>query len=156
MPLGAWGTIRLSSSYLFIFLHQKILITLQKIQVSSILSQAIVIGLTISQLLHLQSTPPITRTYVLQTVDFWHINMADLSQVINYGHEKIFAVILNQLMSCRFALFVNFTPLYISIIYGAFFNKAFQDCSLKNYIWSSGHALTIEYTYFWLLYLINT
>jgi len=61
--------------------------------------------------------------------------MADLSQVVGYGHEKIFTITLNQLMYCHFPLFLNFTPLYISLIYGVFFNKAFQDCSLKKYQW---------------------
>jgi hypothetical protein len=60
------------------------------------------------------------------------------------------------LVSYHFSLFLNFTPLYISLIYSVFFNKAFEDCSLKkNYIWNNGHALTIEYT-FDILYLINT
>jgi len=71
-------------------------------------------------------------TNLLQTVDFWHINMTDLSQAVNYEHEKIFTVTLNQFMSCHLSLFLNFIPLYISLIYGVFFNKAFQDCSVKN------------------------
>jgi hypothetical protein len=31
------------------------------------------------------------------------------------------------LISCHFSLFVNFTPLFISLIYSVFFNKAVQD-----------------------------
>ncbi len=42
------------------FLCQKVLITLQRMQTSSILSQTIAIGLTTSQLPPLQDTPPIT------------------------------------------------------------------------------------------------
>ncbi len=51
--------------------------------------------------------------------------------LITGGHEKIFTVTLNKLMSCHFSLFLNFTPFYISLIYIVFFNKAFQDCPLK-------------------------
>jgi hypothetical protein len=43
------------------------------------LSQAIVVGLTISRLLPFQNTPPVNTTNQLQTVNFLHINMADLS-----------------------------------------------------------------------------
>ncbi len=46
---------------------------------SFMLSQAIVVGLTFSRLLPFQNTPPINTTNQLQTVNFWHINMADLS-----------------------------------------------------------------------------
>ncbi len=46
---------------------------------SFMLSQTIVVGLTISRLLPFQNTPPINTTNELQTVKFWHINMADLS-----------------------------------------------------------------------------
>jgi hypothetical protein len=35
------------------------------------------------------------------------------------------------LMSCPFSLFLNFTPLNISLIYNVFFNKALQDFDLK-------------------------
>ncbi len=98
---------------------------------SSILSQAIVVGLIISSLLTLQNTPPIGTTNRLQTVNFLHINMADLSQVVSYGHGKDFTVTLNKLMSCHLSLFLNFPLLYISLIYGVFFNKAFQDCSFE-------------------------
>jgi len=45
-------------------------ITLQRIQISFILYQAIVISLTISRLLPLQNTPLVTTTNLLQTVDF--------------------------------------------------------------------------------------
>jgi hypothetical protein len=53
---------------LVIFLHKKISITLQRMQASSILNQAIVIGLTISQLPPLQNTLPMTRANLLQVV----------------------------------------------------------------------------------------
>jgi hypothetical protein len=52
-------------------------------------------------------------------------------------------------MSYHLSLFLNFIPLYISLIYGVFLIKLSKIVLLKNYIWSSGHALTIEYTYFW-------
>jgi hypothetical protein len=66
-------------------------------QVSSILSQGTAIGLTISWLSPLQDTRLITTIDPLQTVDFWHINMTNLPQVIDYKHEKIFTTTLNQL-----------------------------------------------------------
>jgi hypothetical protein len=44
---------------LVIFLRKKVLITLQKMQMSSILSWAIVVDWSISQLPPLQDTPPI-------------------------------------------------------------------------------------------------
>jgi hypothetical protein len=34
----------------------------------------------------LQNTSPINTTDILQAVDFWHVNMVDLPQAINYGH----------------------------------------------------------------------
>jgi hypothetical protein len=52
------------------FLRQKISITLQKMQVFSILSRPIVVGLVTSQLPPLQDTPPITMADPLQAVDF--------------------------------------------------------------------------------------
>jgi hypothetical protein len=79
------GTKSFHLSTLVIFLRQKISITLQKMQTSSILSQAIAIGFIISQLPTLQDTPPITTTDLLQAVNFWHVTMADLPQAINYG-----------------------------------------------------------------------
>jgi hypothetical protein len=54
------------------------LITLQKMQTSSILSWVVVVGLATSWLSPLQDTPPITTVNLLQVVGFWHINMADL------------------------------------------------------------------------------
>jgi len=77
------------------FLHQKVLITLQRMQASSILSRAIVVSLTISQLPPLQNTPPITTTNLLQAVGFWHVNIANLPHVVGYGHEKIFTPTLS-------------------------------------------------------------
>jgi len=52
------------------FLCQKVSITLQKMQASSILSQAIVVGIITSRLSPLQDTPPITSADLLQVVDF--------------------------------------------------------------------------------------
>jgi hypothetical protein len=57
-------------SILVTFLHQKI--ALQRMQASSILSWAVVIGLATSWLSPLQDTPPITIAGLLQVVDFWH------------------------------------------------------------------------------------
>jgi hypothetical protein len=57
-------------STLVTFLHQKVSITLQKMQVSSILSQAVALGLTTFQFPPLQNTPPITTADLLQVVGF--------------------------------------------------------------------------------------
>jgi hypothetical protein len=59
-------------SILVIFLHQKVLITLQRMQTSSILNRAIAISLTTSQLPPFYDIPPITMADLLQAVGFWH------------------------------------------------------------------------------------
>jgi hypothetical protein len=84
-------------STLVTFLHQKISITLQRMQVSFILSRVVTISLATSRLPPLQDTPPITTTDLLQAIGFWHINMANLPQVIGYGHREIFTTTLSQL-----------------------------------------------------------
>jgi hypothetical protein len=68
-----WTLKRLEGLHLFvlvIFFCQKVSITLQRMQASSILSQAIVVSLAISQLSLLQDTPSITTVDLLQVVDF--------------------------------------------------------------------------------------
>jgi hypothetical protein len=55
---------------LAIFLRQKVLIALQMMQVSSILSRAIAVGFATSRLPPLQNTPPITTANPFQAVDF--------------------------------------------------------------------------------------
>jgi hypothetical protein len=55
-------------------------------QAFSILGQAIAIGLVTSWIPPLQNTPPITTVNLLQAVDFWHVNMANLSEAVGYGH----------------------------------------------------------------------
>ncbi len=57
-------------STLITFLHQKVLITLQMIQLSSILSWVIAIGLTTSRLPPLQNTPLMTTIDLLQVVGY--------------------------------------------------------------------------------------
>jgi hypothetical protein len=79
------GTKGFHFSTLVTFFCQKISITLQRMEASSILSQAIAIRLATSQLPPLQDTTPITMTDLLQAVDFWHVNMVDLSQAVGYG-----------------------------------------------------------------------
>jgi hypothetical protein len=49
--------------------------------------------------------------------------MADLPQVVDYGHGEIFIAILSQLDVMSLIPFKKFTPLYISLIYGVSFNK---------------------------------
>jgi hypothetical protein len=66
-------------STLVSFLHQKVSITIQKMQMSFILSRAIVVvGLVTPWFQPLQDTPPITTIDLLLAIDFWHVNMADL------------------------------------------------------------------------------
>ncbi len=52
------------------FFGQKVSITLQRIQMSSILCQVIVVSLTISRLSRFQNTSPITTVDLLQVIDF--------------------------------------------------------------------------------------
>jgi hypothetical protein len=93
-------------------------------QVFSIVSRAIIVGLTISQLPPIQNTLLITMTNLLQIVDFWHIDMADLMQAVNSRHGEIFTPTLkltwHPIVS---SFFFNFIPLYIFVISDVFFNK---------------------------------
>jgi hypothetical protein len=50
------------------------------------LNWAIAVSLATSWLPPLQDTPPITTFNLLQVVGFWHINMTDLPQVVDYRH----------------------------------------------------------------------
>jgi len=59
------GLKRFHLSILVIFFHQKISITLQRMQASSILSWAIAIALAAYQLPPFYNTPPITTTNLL-------------------------------------------------------------------------------------------
>jgi hypothetical protein len=71
--IAIWSLKRLEGVHIFtlvIFLCQKISITLRRMQVSSILSWVVVIGLATLQLPPLQDTPPITMTDILQAVGF--------------------------------------------------------------------------------------
>jgi hypothetical protein len=75
------------------FFSSKSLITLlERMQVSSILSGVIVVvDLATSwlpPLEPLQDTPPITTADLLQPINFWHVNMTDLSQAVDYRHGK--------------------------------------------------------------------
>ncbi len=64
------GTKGLYFSTLVIFFHQKVSITLQRMQASSILSRMVAMGLVTSQLPPLQNTPPITVANLLQAIGF--------------------------------------------------------------------------------------
>ncbi len=95
-----WSLKRLEGlhlSTLVTFFRQKVLITLQRMQMPSIVSRAIVVGLTISQLPPLQDTPPITTTDLLQAIGVWHQNMANLPQEIGSRNGEILTSILSQL-----------------------------------------------------------
>jgi hypothetical protein len=45
-----------------------------------------IVNVVTSQLPPLENTPPITMVDLLQAVSFLHINMANLPQVVDYGH----------------------------------------------------------------------
>jgi hypothetical protein len=95
-----WGLKRPESlhfSILVIFFYEKVLITLQRMQASFIFNQAVVVNLATSQLPPFQNTPPITTVDLLHFVGFLHINVANLPQVVNYGHGEIFTPTLSQL-----------------------------------------------------------
>ncbi len=64
------------------------------------------------------------RPIYLQAIDFWHVNMANLAQAVEYGHGKIFTTTLNQLDVLSLLPFPLFYCLYITLIYGMFLNKA--------------------------------
>ncbi len=115
-------------STLITFLHQKVSITLQKMQMSSILNWVVAIGLVISWLPPLQNTPPITTSDLLQVIGFWHINMTSFPQAVDYRHGDIFTPTLSWFDVLSLLCFKIFTPLYIFLIYGVcvFFNKTLQ------------------------------
>jgi hypothetical protein len=64
------GTKGFHLSTLVTCLRKKISITLQKMQMFSILNQVIAIGLVMARLPPLQNTSPINTTDILQAVDF--------------------------------------------------------------------------------------
>ncbi len=67
-------------------------------QASSIISRVIAVNLVIPQLPQtFQNTPPITMADLLQIVSFWHKNMANLPQAVDFGHGNFLTSILNQL-----------------------------------------------------------
>jgi len=70
-----WNFKRPKGLHLYVlvtFIRQKILITLQRLQTSSILNWTTTVGLTTSRLPPLQDTPPITMANLLQAIGFWH------------------------------------------------------------------------------------
>jgi len=86
-------------SVLVTFLCQKISITLQRMQTSSILSRVIAIGLATSWLPHLQNAPPIPwltsyKESIVETKRFWHLVCVCFT-------------------SCKLILFIFLCPLYI-------------------------------------------
>jgi len=99
-------------------------------QVSFIL--AIAINLTTSWLPPLQDTPPITPADLLEGFDFWDRNVANLPQAVNSEHEFFLTSDLRQLDILELLSFFFLPPLYIFLIYGVFFYKAFQDLKISS------------------------
>ncbi len=86
-------------------------------------SRVVARGLVTSRLPPFQDTPPIVTIDLLQVVDFWHINMVNLPQVIGYELDRFSQLFWANLMSYHLFFFLNFIPLYISLIYDVFLNK---------------------------------
>jgi hypothetical protein len=82
-------------------------------QVSSILSWATAIGLTIFRLSPLQNTPLIITSNLLQNINFLFVNMANLPQLVDYEHEIFCPASLNQLDVLSFLPF----PLFYSFVH---------------------------------------
>jgi hypothetical protein len=129
MPFGAWKGLHLST--LVTFLHQKVSITLQKMRMSSILSQAITIGLVTSWFPPLQNTPPITTADLLQPSIFDTYIWLTYHKWSIMDMERFSHLLWANLTSFHFSLFLYFTPLYISLIYYVFLNKTLQDFDNK-------------------------
>jgi hypothetical protein len=76
MPFGVWKDYK---AFLFLswllFFDKNNLITLQRLQASSVLNWAVVLGLIISQFPPLQVTSPISMTDLLQMVGFLYEKM---------------------------------------------------------------------------------
>jgi hypothetical protein len=82
---------------------------------------------------------------LLQVIDFWHKNMAELLEAIGFGHEEILTFTSSQRDNWFWTwrdfdiyfepawrpvispFYFILTPLYIFLIYDEFFNKALQD-----------------------------
>ncbi len=94
-------------SILVAFLHQKNSITLQRMQMFSILSQTIAIELAISGLPPLQDTPPITTTDLLHVVSFWHgkILLTYYMRLI-FDMKRFWHLVWIDLTSYNFSLFL--------------------------------------------------
>jgi hypothetical protein len=72
------------------FIHQKVLIKLQRLQTSSILNWARAIGLTTSWLPPLRDTPPITMANLLQVIGFWHRKIQSTYYKLSVFDDKRF------------------------------------------------------------------
>jgi hypothetical protein len=118
-------------STLVIFLYQKISLTLQIMQVSSIFNRTITIGLMISWLPPLQDTPPITMADLLQAIDFWHGEIwLTYCRRLVLDMERFWHLFWGNLTSCNFSFFLLLcTFTYCTT---CFFNKALHD--LINFI----------------------
>jgi hypothetical protein len=110
-------TWRHSPFYLDFFFHQKISFTLQKIQTSSILNQAITVGLITSQLPLLQATPPSPwliyyKQLVVEMESFWHLVCANLT---SFKFSLVFNS-FGQFLNLHCVLYIRFCRVLIIII----------------------------------------
>jgi hypothetical protein len=71
---------------------------------------------------------------LLQTIDFWHIIWPTYHMQSIIDMERFSHLFWANLMSYHFSLFLNFTLLYIFLIYDVFFfNEALKDFNKKKY-----------------------
>jgi hypothetical protein len=133
---------------LITFFHQKISITLQRMQTSSILSWVIVISLAIFWVSPFQDTPPITMANLLQAIDFWHgeIRPTYFKQSI-FAMEIFWHLVLANLTSYKFSFFLFLIPLYIFQIYSVFINKILWCCIVNEPNLAKGHNLDNKITF---------
>ncbi len=129
-----WSLKGLESFHLFIrvtFFHQKISITLQKMQAFSILSWEVAIGLTTSWLPPLPSRHTFHR-HGRHIVDCRFLTSRNVPspwptycRLSIFDIEKFWHLVWGNLMSCKFSIFLFLIHLYAFQIYGVFINKSF-------------------------------
>jgi hypothetical protein len=135
-----WSLKRLEGLHLLTlvtFLCQKVLIALQKIQASLILSWAVAIGFKLFNFhpfkTHLPSPESIYCRPSIFDIEIWPTyNKRSVLDIERFWH-----LFWTNLMSCNFSIFLIFIPLYIFRIYDVFLKKALHDwffCTFEHLI----------------------
>jgi len=104
------------------------------IKVTSILSQAIIVGLATSWLPPLNDTSPISTIDLLQVANFWYgkIWPTYYKQLFFYM-DRFWHLGWANLTSCKLSLLCFFILLYIFLIYDVFINKVLQGCTINSF-----------------------